>query len=150
MSVSEKKGDNILPINSHEEQKGLPGTRLGRWYATQPKPARILLKVVVFYLAIVYVAWPILGGIAPGGLRRGCHESDSGLAADGYLEGLMHRGWKLGAPRTAVHEGFTHKDMGGKHDKHHGKHKHDHPHPIGPREAESIFLSTPNNISAKA
>jgi hypothetical protein len=82
---------------------------------------------------------------------------------DPYAAGLADKGWKLGNEVVdhtwldsfaSDHEDSMRKHHSGHHGHrghHHrcGKHHH-HPHPIGPKEAEALFLKVPNNDSVAA
>lgn len=154
MSAGEKGEKLQLPLLADEAAPPQPRTRVGRWMAALPKASKDLLKILLIYIGIVYILWPGLKSVGDGIAGHGCQRH--GMSEmDGYLEGLMARGWKVGAPRPVGAEAFgakhdPHQHHHDKHEHHHGPGKHRHPHPIGPREAEEIFLATPNNVSAKA
>jgi hypothetical protein len=149
MSATEKGEKLELPLVAEATETPQSRTRIGQWIAKQPKSSRILVKILVVYFGICYVLYPAFDGLQSSlKAGHGCHGLTSLSDTDGYLEGLMGRGWKVGSPRPHGAEAFNGKNDH-QHDHHHGKDKH-RPHPIGPREAERIFLATPNNVSARA
>lgn len=150
MSAAEKGEEQEPPLVVEAIDSPQPRTRLGRWFAKQPKSTRVLVKILVIYFGVCYILFPGLDSLRNClGKHHGCHGELAGSDNDGYLEGLMGRGWKVGYPGPRGAEAFHGEKDHHRHDHHHGKDKY-RPHPIGPREAERIFLSTPNNVSARA
>jgi hypothetical protein len=80
-------------------------------------------------------------------------------AEDAYAAGYADKGWKFGLENSdhtwlgdlgTEQESSTERDRSGHRGHHGGGKHHHHPHNIGPKEAEALFLKVPNNDSVAA
>jgi hypothetical protein len=113
-------------------------------------------KRFLLFTSVAIISFLTLSGYKP--TANSHHEAQTDVSIDGYMTGIGASTFGGFKKHEHKHKEKHHKHKHGDkhhehkhhdHHDHHGKHKHGGA-PMTPKAAEDLFLSVPNNVSARA